>query len=50
MLAALGVFVKSKWAVAICASDADGILAVVKKQRQDSPRESVSVHVLCPPR
>lgn len=35
--------------MAIHASDADSILAVVKKQRQDSPWESVFVRILCPP-
>lgn len=38
-----------KWATAVCASGADSILAVVKKQKQDSPWESISVRVLCPP-
>lgn len=50
MLVALCVFIKSKWAVAICASsNAESILSVVRKQRQDSPCESISVCVLCPP-
>ena len=40
VLAALCVFIKSKRAMAIHASDAGSILAVVTKQRQDSPWES----------